>query len=123
VSQKILIVDDDEDIRRLLNMRLRAEDYETVFASDGTNALAIARRERPDLVLLDLGLPGGDGFSVMERMRRISDLEMTPIVVVSARVDPTTKQMAEEAGASAFVTKPVDKDQLFAAIDGALGTG
>jgi DNA-binding response OmpR family regulator len=123
VSQKILIVDDDEDIRRLLNMRLRAKDYETVFASDGTNALAIARRERPDLVLLDLGLPGGDGFSVMERMRHLADLQMTPVVVVSARVDPTTKQLAREAGAAAFLAKPVDKDELFAAIDRALAAG
>jgi two-component system, cell cycle response regulator len=120
VSQKILIVDDDEDIRRLLNMRLRTQEYQTVFASDGTNALAIARRERPDLVLLDLGLPGGDGFSVMERMRHLADLQMTPVVVVSARVDPMTKQLALEAGAAAFVGKPVDKDELFAAIDSAL---
>src|ERR1039458_3619708 len=65
---KILIVDDDPDLRRGLNLRLRANHYETAYATDGFSAISMAQKERPDLIILDLGLPAGDGFVVMERL-------------------------------------------------------
>ena len=119
-GNKILVIEDDHDIRRGLNVRLRASDYETVFASDAVMALSIAKKEAPDLILLDLGLPGGDGFVVLERMRNIASLAFTPVIVVSARDPKTNEKRALDAGAEAFLQKPVDNDKLMKAIQRAL---
>jgi CheY-like chemotaxis protein len=120
MSRKVLIVDDDEDIRGLLNLRLRSLDYDTVFAADGIGAISTARKEEPDLILLDIGLPGGDGFTVIERLKRMPALQPTPIIVVSARADAPTRERALAAGAKAFLEKPVDKERLFAEVERAL---
>ena len=66
-KQKILIVDDDPDLRRGLNLRLRANHFDTAYATDGFSAIAMAQKERPDLIILDIGLPAGDGFVVLDR--------------------------------------------------------
>ena len=84
-SRKILIVDDDRDIRMGMGARLRANDFEVVFAEDGMGAIATARRESPDLVLLDIGLPAGNGYVVLDRMRKNTALSSIPVVVLSAR--------------------------------------
>jgi CheY-like chemotaxis protein len=118
---KILVIDDDADIRRLLKIRLGNEGYETAFAWDAVTALTIARKESPDLIVLDLGLPGGDGYVVMERLQTLAPFAMIPIVVLSARpVDPNAEKSIA-AGATAFVKKPIDMDTLLAAIRDALG--
>ena len=70
-SRKILIVDDNADIRLGMHLRLKANHYETFFAADAFAAVAEARKHRPDLIILDLGLPAGDGFTVMERLSQI----------------------------------------------------
>ena len=119
-GNKILIIEDDADLRRALNVRLRASDYETAFASDAIMALSIARNEAPDLILLDLGLPGGDGFLVLERLKNIASLAFTPVIVVSARDPKTNENRALAAGAQAFFQKPVDNDLLMTAIRRAL---
>ena len=119
-GNKILIIEDDHDVRRGLNVRLRANNYETAFASDAVMALNIARQEAPDLILLDLGLPGGDGFVVLQRMKNIASLACTPVIVVSARDPKTNEKRALDAGAEAFFQKPVDNDQLLKAIQRAL---
>lgn len=118
---KILIIEDDEDMRRGLNVRLKASNYETAFASDAVMALSIVKKEAPDLILLDLGLPGGDGFIVLERMKNIGLLASTPVIVVSARDPQTNEKRALDAGAEAFFQKPVDNEQLMRAIWRALG--
>ena len=119
--KKILIVEDDQDMRRALNVRLRANNYDTAFASDAIQALSIAKKEKPDLVLLDLGLPGGDGFVVMERMKNNDSLACLPVIVVSARDPKGNKDRALSAGAQAFFQKPVDNEQLLASIRHTLG--
>lgn len=117
---KILIIEDDLDLRRGLNLRLRANDYETAFAADAVMALNIAKKESPDLILLDLGLPGGDGFLVLERMKNIASLACTPVIVLSARDPKANEKRALEAGAEAFFQKPVDNQELMKAIQRAL---
>jgi two-component system KDP operon response regulator KdpE len=117
---KILIIEDDPDLRRGLNIRLRASNYDTAFAADAVMALSIAKKEEPDLILLDLGLPGGDGFLVLDRMKNIAALACTPVIVVSARDPKANEQRALAAGAEAFFQKPVDNDQLMKAIQRAL---
>ena len=118
---KILIVDDDQDIRRLLGHRLKADDYETVFASDAITAVNMARKEEPDLVLLDLGLPAGDGYIVMERMRTMPALESIPVIIVTARDVRVEQETAALAGADAIFQKPFDHGRLLDAIRHALG--
>ena len=120
-GNKILIIEDDHDMRRGLNVRLRASEYETSFASDAVMALSVAKKERPDLILLDLGLPGGDGFLVLERMKNMGLLASTPVIVISARDPKTNEKRALDAGAEAFFQKPIDNEQLMKAIWRALG--
>ena len=117
---KILIIEDDADLRRGLNVRLRASEYETAFASDAVMALSVAKKEAPDLVLLDLGLPGGGGFVVLDRMKNIASLACTPVIVVSASDPKTNEKRALDAGAEAFFQKPVDNQELMRAIQRAL---
>jgi two-component system KDP operon response regulator KdpE len=117
---KILIIEDDPDLRRGLNLRLRANNYDTAFAADAIMALNIAKKEAPDLILLDLGLPGGDGFLVLERMKNIASLACTPVIVLSARDPKANEKRALDAGAEAFFQKPVDDQELLKAIQRAL---
>lgn len=120
-GKKILIVDDDRDLLLGLTPRLKANGYTVVSAMDGISAIGVARKETPDLVILDLGLPGGDGFVVLERMRNLPDLVVIPVIVLSAW-DPTdNEKRALDAGALAFFQKPADNHDFLAAIRHALG--
>ncbi|MDE2484970.1 MAG: response regulator transcription factor [candidate division NC10 bacterium] len=116
---KILIVDDDEDMRRGLGIRLKANGYSVVFAHDAISATSMARKEEPDLVILDIGLPGGDGFIVMERLASITQTSI-PVIVLTGRDPLTIRERALSAGAKAFFLKPPDNDELLAAIRNAL---
>jgi DNA-binding response OmpR family regulator len=118
---KILVVEDDKDIRQLLHMQLTAAGYDTAFATDGASALGVARRERPDVIVLDLGLPAGDGFVVMDRLRSIADLEMVPVVVITAR-EQTEGEKAVQLGARSFLSKPFRGDEVVAEVRRVLGT-
>lgn len=114
---KILIVDDDATMRLVLRARLYAKNYETIFAGDSYQAVSAARKEQPDLVILDIGLPGGDGFIVMERLKAIVALACVPVIIVSAEDPQEAEKWALEAGAKAFLQKPVDAEQLVATIE------
>ena len=120
-SKKILIVDDNADIRLGLHLRLKANQYDTFFAADAFAGVAEARKHRPDLIILDLGLPAGDGFTVMERLKQIPFLAVIPIIVISARDGLGNQKRAYEAGAKAFLQKPVNDAELLAVIRQALG--
>src|SRR5207249_11536495 len=117
---KILIVDDDANTRLMLNARLKAKKYETVFAGDSYQAVSAARKEQPNLVILDIGLLGGDGFIVMERLKAMVALAGAPVIIVSAQDRRAVEAWAVEAGAKAFLQKPVDAGQLVATIEKAL---
>jgi DNA-binding response OmpR family regulator len=118
---KILIVDDDQDIRRLLAHRLKSEGFEAVFAGDAIAAVNTARKEEPDLILLDLGLPAGDGRVVMERMKAMPALEGIPVIIITARDLSMERASLEQTGPVAMFQKPFDHDELVAAIRSALG--
>jgi DNA-binding response OmpR family regulator len=118
---KILIVDDDQDIRRLLGIRLKSRGYEPVFAGDAISAVNQARKEHPDLILLDLMLPAGDGYLVMERLKAMPALEGIPVIVVSARDPVAEEERFIQSGADTFFRKPFDYDELLTAIELALG--
>jgi DNA-binding response OmpR family regulator len=120
-GKKILIIDDDQDLRLGLTARLKANGYVVTYATDAVSAITVARNEAPDLVILDLGLPGGDGFLVLERMRALPDLVATPVIVLSARDPAQNEKRALEAGAIAFFQKPLDNHEFLSAIRQALG--
>jgi len=113
---KILIVDDDPDLRRGLNLRLRSQHYDTAYATDGFSAIAMAQKERPDLIILDIGLPAGDGFVVLERLQQNATLSTIPVIVLSARDPQSTREKTMKAGATAFFQKPADNAELLNAI-------
>jgi DNA-binding response OmpR family regulator len=122
MSQKtILIVDDDPDVRLGLHVRLKANHYNVIFAADGMASIAEARKHMPDLIILDLGLPAGDGFSVMERLKANDTLALIPVIVMSARDPSANQERALKAGAKVFLQKPVDNAKLLAVIRKVLG--
>lgn len=107
----VLVVDDEVRLRRALSLGLRAAGYEVLLAADGTEALALAAAERPDVVLLDLGLPDLDGVGVLARLRAVSSV---PVLVLSGRSESSDKVEALDAGADDYVTKPFGMDELLA---------
>ena len=119
-TAKILIVDDDAEIRQLLGEELRDLGHDSFYASDGIQALSMVRRERPDLILLDLRLPGGDGFGVLVRLQRIAEVAHIPVIVFSGMRSPDAEETALKLGAREFVQKSLSGNHLAAAIGRAL---
>lgn len=120
-NKKILIVEDDADVRLGYKVLLTAHHYDTIFAGDGLAAVSEAIKHQPDLILLDLGLPAGDGFILLERFRANMNLSLIPVIVVSARDLHGNKERALKAGAKAFLQKPWNDNELLALIRQLLG--
>jgi DNA-binding response OmpR family regulator len=120
-NKKILIIEDDADVRLGYHVRFKANNYDTFFAADALASMSEARKHQPDLIILDLGLPAGDGFVVMERLKGNMQLAVIPVIVVSARDPQANRERALKAGAKAFLQKPVDNDELFAVVRQCLG--
>lgn len=121
-KQKILVVDDNEIILKTISLRLQGAGYDVVTALDGSEAVSAARKESPDLVLLDISFPadvGGvewDGFRIMEWFRRMENVKKTPVIVITGGEDARNKERAITGGAVAFFNKPVDHDDLLKVI-------
>jgi len=113
VSGKILVVDDEAKIVKLVRSYLEQSGFTVVEAGDGQTALIQARREKPDLVVLDLGLPGIDGLEVARTLRRERE---TPIIMLTARIEDTDKIVGLELGADDYVTKPFNPRELVARV-------
>jgi DNA-binding response OmpR family regulator len=111
-KKRILVIEDDPDMRLAFHVRLKANDFDVVHAGDAVASIAEARRTSPDLILLDLGLPGGSGFVVMERLKANIQLSTIPVIVVSARDRAANEANALLAGAEAYLQKPVDNQVL-----------
>jgi two-component system, cell cycle response regulator len=114
-EKKILIVDDEIDFVRVLSAHLKAHGYSTVFASDAAQAITAAQKERPDLIILDLSMPAGDGLTVLKWLSVSDHTSLIPVIVVTG-LSPTLKTEAIAAGAVEFYVKPVDIDILLACI-------
>ncbi len=119
---KVLIVEDDADTRRALNLRLRFNDFDTLYAVDGFSAVSAAAKEHPEVILLDIGLPAGDGFVVMERLRANPALATIPVIILTGRERKGNFDRAMQAGCFAFFEKPADNEALLAAIRKAIGS-
>jgi DNA-binding response OmpR family regulator len=111
-KQRILVFDDDPDLVRALRLRLRANNYDITTPSDGYSVIASAQKDRPDLIVLDLGLPAGDGFVVLDRLQNSDVLSGVPVIVLSARDPQGNEERALKAGAAAFFQKPADNEDL-----------
>jgi two-component system cell cycle response regulator len=113
----VLVVEDDESIRRLLCAVLGARGYEVIEVGDGPSALPAARESRPDVVLLDVGLPGLDGFGVLELLKDDEELAAVPVLMVTAWAESDLIAKALDRGAHDYVRKPFDVDELGARVD------
>jgi DNA-binding response OmpR family regulator len=120
---KIMVVDDDPDLRQALSLRLRANNFDTVNVCDGYSAIAMAQKEHPHLIILDLGLPAGDGFSVLKNLQDYPALAVIPVIVLTARDPEGNEKRTLDSGAIAFFQKPADNEELLGVIRASLQAG
>ena len=120
-GKKILIVEDEVVQLTALARRLKSAGFEVVAARDGLTAISTARKEQPDLIVLDLGIPAGDGFVVLQRLSMLINTGTIPVIVLSSRTPIGNRDAAIKAGAIAYIHKPVDVPILLKAINDALG--
>lgn len=121
--RRILIVEDYEDVRSMLKILLESEHFRVLEAGSGAEALKLVRRERPDAILMDLALPGFDGFETIRRVRQIDGFQNTPIIVLTAYTGQSVYETALNAGTTYFMGKPVDFDELAELLDEILSDG
>lgn len=113
---RILLVDDDKDVVRLMRAYLEQSDFEVLVAYNGEAAMHMLRRERPDLLLLDLMLPDHDGWEITRWLRRDPVLQHIPVIMLTARVNDTDKIVGLELGADDYVTKPYNPREVVARV-------
>jgi DNA-binding response OmpR family regulator len=119
-KKKILIVDDERDIVKVLVIRLQSNGYEVIAAFDGAQGVFMAHKEKPDLIILDIRMPAGDGFSVAERLKRSSHTWTIPIIFLTGSPEREAEGRAMELGARFFIKKPYDPEELLDAVKRAL---
>jgi DNA-binding response OmpR family regulator len=119
--KRILIIEDDPKIVTGLEIRFRARGYATLVAGDAPSGLTKALQTRPDLILLDVSLPGGDGLRVAQKLRSLPDTRSIPIIFVTASNDQQLRAKAMDLNAAGLFDKPYDADELLAVVDHALG--
>lgn len=119
----LLVVDDEPDVRLLVRLAFERAGYEVVEAAGGQDAIAWLAHSRPDCVLLDLRMPGVDGWAVLDHLRASGAIERVPVVVQSAHARGPTESQVLDAGARAFLAKPFSVDGLVATVDRVLRAG
>ena len=117
----VLVVEDDALLRRMISIFLCAAGYRVCAAEDGLSGLALARDERPDLVLLDLMMPGLDGWEVLRRIKGDVRTAAIPVLVLTASVDPAITEQALRLGATRCLAKPIDSRMLVEHVDAVVG--
>ena len=121
-NKRILVVEDDPDVRLGYHVLLKAHYYDAFLAVDGVSAVTQAHEHRPDLIILDLGLPAGDGFMVLDWLKVSTDVSTIPVIVISGRDPHKNRERAIEAGVKVFLQKPWNDDELLATIDQLVGS-
>ena len=119
-KKKILIVDDERDIVKALMIRLQGAGYEVVAAFDGAQGVFMAHKEKPDLIILDIRMPAGDGFSVAQRLKRSTHTFTIPVIFLTGSPEQNAEEKAMALGARFYVKKPYDPEELLDAIKRAL---
>jgi CheY-like chemotaxis protein len=112
MSQKILIVEDNPQNMRLIEMALSTENYTLLEATDGEEALGVARKELPDLIIMDIQLPKMSGLEVTKKLREIPEFNRTPIIAITAYAMKGDKEKALDAGCNAYLSKPISARDL-----------
>jgi CheY-like chemotaxis protein len=126
-AKKILVVDDNEVILKTVSLKLQGAGYQVITALDGSEGVAAARKEKPDLILLDIGFPVDedgvpwDGFRVMEWLRRLDLAKKIPVIIITGGEEAKYRERAVASGAVAFFNKPIDHDDLLRVIRVTLG--
>jgi DNA-binding response OmpR family regulator len=121
VPQTVLVCDNEEALRALVRAALEPSGCEIVEARDGDESVELARALEPDLIVLDLMMPGRSGLQVLDELRREQALEATPVIVLSARVQATDREAVARAGATRFIAKPFSPRELCAEVMNLLG--
>jgi CheY-like chemotaxis protein len=119
-TKTVLVVDDDAAVRMVLQLAFERTDYRVEAAEDGEGALALARERRPDLMLLDIGMPGMDGLEVCRRLKADPATSGIKIVLLTARVQERDREVGMAAGADGYLTKPFSPRAVIAYVDEAL---
>jgi DNA-binding response OmpR family regulator len=119
-SKRILVVDDEPDLVRALGLRLSGRGYEVITAFDGVQAMSRIQKEHPDLVLLDIHLPAGNGYRICERMRSSAGVKETPVIALTADPSAEAEMRCRELGCAGFFRKPYDPKRLMDAVTRAL---
>jgi CheY-like chemotaxis protein len=127
-AKKVMVVDDNEIILKTISLRLRAAGYAPLVARDGVEALAVARREPLDLILLDINFPPDvdgepwDGFRILEWLRHLEHVRLVPVIIISGSESAEDHERAERNGATAFFRKPIDHADLLKVVRETLET-
>ncbi len=120
-GKKVLIVDDDQITVLALSAALRKQGYATAAAADASMAPTVARKEMPDLIILDMGLPGGNGLQLLKNLKSLLPLACTPVIMLTGNDSQELAREALAAGAEAFFVKPPDAGQFLATVKQTLG--
>jgi CheY-like chemotaxis protein len=117
----VLVIDDEPDVRWLIRMSLERAGHEVLVAEDGLRGVALAQKQHPEIIVLDLMMPVMDGYAVLAELAKDPRTAPVPVVVLSARAIPEEADRAAEAGAARFIEKPFDPDALVAELEAVLG--
>lgn len=119
-KKKILIVDDERDIVKALVIRLQSKGYQTAVAYDGAQGLFMAHKEKPHLIILDIRMPAGDGFSVAEKLKESKATNRIPVIFLTGSPELNAEEKAMALGARFYIKKPYDPEELLDAVRRAL---
>ncbi len=121
MAKKILVIDDEPQVTIKLAARLKANGYEVIAGGDAIQAIKLAREERPDLILLDVKMPAGDGFSIIQNLKKLVSTVNIPVIIITGTVGEEARDKAMEEGAEDFILKPFDSEELLRKIRKILG--
>jgi len=123
MRKHVLIVDDEPHMLRLIEASLKKGGYDVLFGRDGNEALALGRQAKPDLIIMDVTMPQMDGITALQHLKASPETASIPVIILTGRGQPVTRQLAEASGATAYLTKPFSPSQLLAEAREAIGPG